>query len=560
MRRGTLLAWLIVLTGSALTAAVVFVYYRVNVGEWIPTILPQVEEDSLYYLTQIREVLDGHPFLGNPFIREYADTTFPGLVLPVWIAAIPGLFGASVNVIFTINAFLYSILMGALFYLLCLHASRGNRTIAVLTAIVGVASLHNLLIRPVVMQVIYPAEALFLLAFFGVLVQPRNKWLYAALGATAVLAFYLYPFLWMFAFTAIGLLTSMKVWQRDGHAIRSLAAMIAGIGLLCIPQIITLFSLFHNELAAALNERVGLVHTHLVLPLTILNNKYVILLVLVLLLLRLRRSLRPVEALLLLSGGALLIGSVSNVVTGQLMDFHSHFWRLSLPLNIVAIATFIPAVLKKTDRWERLLTGFCLILLVFTTLNRTFIRANAYSYLVPERFSVTAHRAVQDYERIFRFFNEKGIRNQVILADGTLGQYIPLYTDNYLFYIRRGGLHTIPGPELLTRFLTYYVDQVDANFLRNEVDGYAGAGPIQTAMYRTAYGDPVQPIDLAGGNVFIRKALREHEAIRKEYDSTLRKFHVTYVVIDNRSAENPRPPQKKQEVYHDDRFTIYRLE
>ncbi|MDD5751621.1 MAG: hypothetical protein PHS73_03835 [Candidatus Peribacteraceae bacterium] len=559
MQRRDVLAWITVLAGCALSAAVLFLYYRTATGSFLPAVLPQVEEDSLYYLSQVKEVLDGHPALGNPFIREYADASFPGLRLSVWLAAVPGLFSADINVIFAVNALLYSLLTGALFYVLAMRMTSGRRALSAAGAIVGTASLHNLLIRPVIMQTVYPAFLLFLIALFAVLQKPHRWRRYIFLAAALSLVFYIYPFCWMTAFIAVGLLFLWRIWQRDGQALKLLLLTGAITFIICLPQILTTIALFHDPVASLINVRSGLVETHHVLPITILNLKYTIFLCVIVLCLRTQRRLTAPETLLLLIGTSLVIGATSNVVTGKEMDFDTHFWRLELVMNVLGVVAFLPAVLQKSRSLERIGAGLLAAALLFTVVNRTFIRVNAYRYLRLAAEAAPFHRSLQEYHRVFAFLREQGVHNQVILCPERMNAYIPVYTENYVLHHFRAGLHVIPADELRARFLTAYADRIDAAFLREGTELYAGLRPARTAVYRNAFGGNVQPIDLIGGENYVQSALQEHAGIVQHYDQELRRFGVTFVVVDAQDPHNPRIPASADEVFRDERFTIYRL-
>ncbi|MEK7563580.1 MAG: hypothetical protein AAB544_04270, partial [Patescibacteria group bacterium] len=206
--------WALVLLGSFFLATAPFVLFRLQLGMWLPDILPQVSSDALYYVKQMREVVDGHPSIGNPFIREYADAHFPGLVFPMWLGAVPGILGLGVNGMFAFNTIFYGVLGGVLLYVLCLKFTKGSQIISIGTTLIGVLSLHNFLIRPI-LQIVYPTLAIFLLCLLGVLEKPHGKWRYAGLGLVAVFAFYLYPHLWMPIFAAIGFLFLRALWMRD---------------------------------------------------------------------------------------------------------------------------------------------------------------------------------------------------------------------------------------------------------------------------------------------------------------------------------------------------------
>lgn len=549
------------LTGSALVATLPFLYFHSATGAWLPRILPQLSSDSLYYLKQIREVMDGHPWLGNPFIREYASARFPGLILPIWIGAVPGLlaWGAlGVNGVFAFNVVAYHLLAGAVFFLLLRRLTGGRVWLAAALTLVAVASLHGLLIRPI-LQIVYPALAAFLLALLGVLEHPRDSWRYVLLGALSIVAFYLYPHLWMPTFAALGFLTLRALWLRDRPAMLRVAAMWAGIVLLCVPQIRIILSLFSDPLAAELNVRSGLVETHRVLPLTIFNLKYMILLVGGLLFLRTRRALSRHEVVLLLIGGGILAAGFSNVVTGKEMDLDTHPLWMAFFVNVAAIAVMAASFLNERANpgrasASRTIVGMLLAAFVFTTTAR--IVRNAFPYPVT---GITTPRPIQDFARVFDFLERDRPGQHVILAPNLLGSYVPLHTDDYLLYSRYAVLHVIPTEELMERLLVQRVDTITEKSFTGDLGAFLGWGIGRAWGYRAAYGEEVSELDLAGGPALVQRALALHRDISARYEDYLRKYHVAYVITDAQADDNPRVPKGAEVAFKDERFTVYRL-
>ena len=552
-------AWLIVLLGILAITAIPFAFYASISGEFLPTILPQLEQDTLYYLTQVRELFDGHSSLGNPYIRDHADDHFPGLLLSMKLAAIPGLFGLGINMIFAVNLLLYSLLTGALLFVICRKMHPKHPLMISGLAVLGVAIMHVDLMRPI-MQTIYPSFILFMMALLWVLDDLYDRKRAAALGAITVVSFYMYPYFWMTAFTAVGLLFLRSIFQRDWKAVRLQLLMIVGITLLCIPQILAIVALFYDEVVRELNLRIGLVQSHFIMPLTWWNMKYCIATTLGLLLLSTRRKLSSAEWMVLMVGGAMWIGSMSNVISGKAMDFETHFWRLSLPWSIIALAVLAKSFAMHKQMIQRLVTGTLCTLLFLTTLNRAAIRSNSFAYLHRRDAIAINHHSVKAYEPVFAFLNSELQPEQVILSADAIGVYIPLYTSHYLLYEVKAFLHTIPNAQLMTRFLVHNVDRVDDAFLRSNAHYATGIAPTSTAKYHRAQGKDVTFLDFVGGDAFIEKALSEHQKIDREYDAYLEQFDVTYVLIDNLADRNPRIPRNTQDVYSDERFTLYALE
>jgi hypothetical protein len=102
-----------------------------------------------------------------------------------------------------------------------------------------------------------------------------------------------------------------------------------------------------------------------------------------------------------------------------------------------------------------------------------------------------------------------------------------------------------------------YADQINADFIRNEVESIVGLAPTRTALYKNAYGGSVQPVDLAGGETFVRKVLDAHTQVLGSYELLLKKYHVAYVITDALSKRSPRVPKGVKRIYVDERFAVY---
>ena len=174
------------------------------------------------------------------------------------------------------------------------------------------------------------------------------------------------------------------------------------------------------------------------------------------------------------------------------------------------------------------------------------------------RFDAAAAQELQDYRRVLTFLETAAPGEEVILAPDLLSNYIPLYSNDYVFFDGWALLHVIPDHELLERFLVQHVDATD-EFLRNNVRSVAGWGPGRAARYQNAYGGRVKPITFFGGEEFIRSALKKHRDIQSQYEVYLQKYHVKYAITDTEAQDNPRIPGGASVIYTDDRFTLYQL-
>ncbi|MDD3897305.1 MAG: hypothetical protein PHU04_05735 [Candidatus Peribacteraceae bacterium] len=550
-------------------AAIPFTYMHWATGLALPDVLPQLEADSLYYLVQMNEVLSGRWLLGNPYFMEYGELRSPAILLPIWIASLPGALGLSINSIFAVNICVYTILTGLFFYILLFRATKGNAFLSITLSIVGVAYVHNLIVRPAIMQTVYPAFLLFLIAFLLYLEKPDNVWRAVGVAITAALGFYMYLYVWMTAFTMIGLVLLWSLLRRNGPLIRSQIIVWPLTGALCMSQIVLMMRDRSDPMFVELAYRTGLISTHLIHPLTVFNLKYVILTVAALILLYWKRTMPKSAVLVLITSIALVIAATSNLVTGAMLDLSTHLWRLSLVIAPPAIACFLLIAWKERERklWERLVAGCCAILLLATAAQHIVIRANAFPYLRNLDAGKVTNSKIQQYKPVLDFLNSLPAKRQVILTMGYIGAYVPLYTDHTLLFLGTGRFNPIPTAELQERFLVQYVDSIDPEFIRKNVRELAGIGPLREQEYtevcRTlpfcSADTTAHPIEHIGGNTFVEDMMELHEKIDREYEERLAKFHVSLIVVDKESGQSPRIPESATRIYNDDRFSMFQL-
>src|SRR3989344_3093921 len=66
-----------------------FFYFQKSLGDEYKGILNQVIDDELFYMARIKDVMDGHPTLGNAYLLEHKNQLPQQLFLPEWLLAQP---------------------------------------------------------------------------------------------------------------------------------------------------------------------------------------------------------------------------------------------------------------------------------------------------------------------------------------------------------------------------------------------------------------------------------------------------------------------------------------
>lgn len=559
----------VVILACICMAMVPFLYLRLATGSFLPVVMPEFHSDLWYYITQIDEVMSGRWLLGNPYFIEYGHMRSPAILLPIWIAAIPGLLGLPINTVFAINIFIYTIVIGILFYILLSHCTKKNVLLTVLLSILGVGYVHNLIVRPAVMQTVYPVFLLFLITFLLYLEQPNNKKKMLCLIVAIALSFYIYLHLWMITFTMLGLLLLWNIIRRQYSSLRSIVTVILLSLILCIPQILVLIGDSTNPMFADISYRNGLIKSHLVHPITILNLKYTILTAITLALLYRKRLMPKSAAMVLLASMGIIIAATSNIFTGMMLDFMAHPWRLSLIITPLAIACFILIAWKEKDRqlWEKIVAGLVATILLGTAINHTFIRMNSFGYLRNNSEEKFAHKSMGEYAQVLDFLNTLTPKRQVILAGSRLDSVIPLYTDHTLLFYAPGRYNVIPTKEHQERFLVQYVDHITPDFLRQHLGDYIELGVFREQEYAEACKtvpfcktDSITDItERAGGNSMIQEKLDWNKEIDNNYEEWLKRFSVSLIAVDKEQEYSFRIPESAVRIYDDKRVSVWQL-
>ena len=113
--------FLLVALGTTLVPAIFVIYKAGGLSSW-QGVLPPGTTDSRYYYARIHEVLDGHLFIGNPYVYERRGDYSPAFFLPDAVSALPMLLGLPFNAGVVLNMFVWSFVFLLLSFTLFLTA------------------------------------------------------------------------------------------------------------------------------------------------------------------------------------------------------------------------------------------------------------------------------------------------------------------------------------------------------------------------------------------------------------------------------------------------------
>ncbi len=520
----------------ALAATVIpatFVIHEVGGWQNWQGVLPKGTTDSLYYYARIKEVVDGHPLNGNPYVYEYQDTFAPAFFLPDIISALPMLLGVSFNIGVLINVFVWSLMFLMLAFFLFKLLKMPEKWTALWSVMLFVSA-YSFVLRPTIMQIIYPVFFLFLMALLKFLHEPfvRRRVVYLSLASAGT--FYIYTYL---SYIVVLTLASVFLWYLVTKRFKELKALVSvGLSstLLLIP--FSLYTLMQIESPYYFEtfSRIGLMSTRIPAIEAFFYGRWVVLGMLLAWLVPLKQKVFWFSI-----GVALLLGLFLNVITGVELQLSIHIGRfvilwMAIILG-VALYEFYYSITFKNNKAKYMAIAVLLLML------SVGVARSIYRGLDFFKFNNRGDKIadLQPYASPLEWLNEYVSEQSVIWANESVSQYIPIMTRHYPLFFHGAMLHNISTQELEDRYLlSRSMNTVVSEDLKRDFSLYSGKLPLQDEEY-------------------FKQMLERFDAIKTNQATLLEQFNVKYLIIDR--TRDDVPIYLPEPLYDDGRFVILPL-
>ena len=542
--------------------AIPFISLRARAQAGYAGVLPYVNDDELFYMARIQDVLDGHPTLGNAYLWEHKGAMPLQLFFPEFLLAGPlKLLGESP----VTGRVLYSVLLPPVTFLLVyalLYRLVGERRTA---SCLAAALLFGFYIhdfnRPVSPQFNFPFWLLQLLLLHRLVENPSSGRIVLANAATFGLLFYLYPYYWTYYAVVFAVLAGLS-WRTD-HALaaRVVVVMAAGI-VLGAYSLYSVYQTHHTPEGLESLHRAGLIHSRSPSGVKILAWSLPVLAAYVIAARRRQWPGGRIPRLLVASVMAGVIGVNQHLVTNSNVQFSSHY---ALPSAFAAafaaaflLARFLPA---DTDRRLRVVSATQLLALLVALLG-------AATYVRQAIQVSTDDVAAQRYGPVLDWLARDAPRDSVVFANDALTDRIPAYTGCNVFFAKDALYFTLSDQEVLDRFLLHhYYDPVDHTFLQKSERAVFGgryvhavAHVAQSNKIRRLLGMATLDVPLVPKDVLDRALARFAVLRRRHLSDVLASYRIDYFVWDRvRDAHwQPDPDLTAEIAFENDGVTIYR--
>ena len=555
---------------------------------------PPTYTDDDYYYARIREVIDGYPLLGNPYFYEHRDAIAPAFFFPDWVAAIPGLLGASFMAMLSIDFSLWSLVIGLLLF--AFFRRRGLPDVWCTAAVLfSYTQVYMHTLRPVSMQLVYPVFLFFLLTLYAWSEYPRKKYNGILLALATALTFYDYSYLSQTVIVFLGIVFFNHLLRREWQRVVVLMRIGMLAILVTIPALFIMWQQLSDPSYWETMVRIGFIHTHIPTFESLLVCLRVASLASLVVLLwswvptfRASTTFKNVFQPFIFFGVALCIVSTSNIITGSELQTASHIERfVTLWL---AMGTSLAAYQLFTHRdalWGITFLRKALIIIVGLFVCVANVRVANIQYMGdlaiffhPQKERIESMREVQEYMPALQWLDSQDSDPKVVWADpdSLVARDISVFTKDYVLYVQSGTLHLMSTDEVRERYLVAIsASNPTKDSIAKDVWTWAGTAyytdfanaanrPTKACMrlYLSRIGIDcgtlVTPAEL-NADMYESMYTRYVSEIQPNIQAELQKFHVTYIMKDTKKDLTFHPERLKntQQIYSDGRFVIYKL-
>lgn len=422
-----------------------------------------VVKDTGFYMARVKDVIDGHPYLTNPYIYEHKDGAPMQFWLPEFILAQPiKWFGLSIATGFILWTFVLTTIIALLTYAILLTITRSKYwgLLGVTLLSLGLFGIKFLRIPPHGFTFVFWLTTLLCLLLF----IKNNKTRYILASAISFgLLFSIYPYYWTFyvvvfaVFIALGIL----IYRRE-IPFKKYALIFGGGLVIGIPYFISMWQSSNLPGYSESLARLGLIHTHF--PSGIDSVIVASITAVIFIIMYMRKVVTINHQSVFLFSGVLSAAIVINqhLITGKNVEFSSHYMLGNMYwCAFVLIYLLAQWVSTQSDKIRRVIVVVCTLIVVPMGLyGATKVVNQQVVYRQAEDY-------VQNYAPIFDWLNENASPDEVVFANDDLSGYIPIYTAQNVYFSGLAILSFMTDDEAYRRFITNrYFDKFDTDYVR----------------------------------------------------------------------------------------------
>ncbi len=560
-----------------------FFYFESKLGSNFHGIFSEIVNDELFYYARIKDVVDGHPLLGNAYLSEYKSALPQQVFLAEYLLAQPiKLFNLNINTAHLIYNFLFPAIALILTYL-ALYLISKSRFWAIIFSLFLFFGLYLIdFIRPVSPQfnfIFWLTQFIFLWLLINSRNNPNLQMYpnstniicsirmfirrFGLLSANALnfgLLFYIYAYYWTFYLIFLLLLIAAYFFYNRELSYKIFSIIIGGL-ILATPYF------YLNYLASKLPEytetltRLGLIYSRFPSGIRIVSWSLLGLLAFGFAIWRKFIKLGT-KTIFFISGIlASIIAVNQHLITGRNIEFSSHYSMGAIFFLVFAVA-YLWQKLRERHNNLKLLSAVLLIIVLAVVASGLYGHSRRVFALNKEIIYF------QNYTPIFNWLNKNTEKDSVVYANPILSRLIPVYAANNVFYAQDANLFFISDKEVLNRFiLNNFFEDFNKNFITENVRSIYGFRYIDTYGHavqgnklRHLLGLKMEPEVYLPEEAIQKVVLQARELQKNNFLWELKKYRIDYFVWDKNKNPNWRVNERAlKPVFQTENLAIYQV-
>ncbi|MHB1316310.1 MAG: hypothetical protein ACYCZW_00445, partial [Minisyncoccota bacterium] len=421
-----------------------------------------VMDDIIYYQVRVKDVLDGHSFLTNPYLYEHKDGFSMQFWLPDYIIAKPiGWLGVSVPVGFILWTFVLTFILTIISYSI-LYILTGSKKWSLLVSTL----LHLGLFGLTFLRLPSPAfNFIFWLStlFFSLLWIKRGGNKCAVLTAVSFgLLFHIYPYFWTFYVTLFGVYLILGFFLRiPDFQYKKIIFVLFGAGIIGIPYFVSLVQSSHLSTYTESLARLGLIHTHFPSGIDSVILASIVILVFLYMFLKKQIELNKLNTFLFSGVLTSIIVINQHVITGNNLEFSSHYYLGNMFWLAFSGSYLVYIFIQKRSVFiKKIIFISCIVfILLISLLGIKNVLNQQATYNESEIYS-------QNYAPIFHWLNRNAKPDDVVYTNDDIGYFLPVYTSQNVYYSAFSILFFMTDKEVEDRFIiNHYFDTFTREYI-----------------------------------------------------------------------------------------------
>lgn len=518
-------------------------------GEDFRGIYPSFSDDEIYYQARVREVIDGHFAIGNPYIKEHENDPFIQPPVAEWIIAfIARATHLSVPLVSMLSDLFFPFIGFVVLYFLLWRVAE-NKIASTFFSFLFFIFFLQTFGRPISPQLnfIFLISGLFVIIeiYFNREMSHRNvKTLNLLAGAIIGVTMFISPYYW----TSLILLYFLLIFSQ-AFIERSFAFIKKTLTWFsfAFAPLFLVYAAFYFRSSKILSyvessERFGLIRSHLpgsfsAIALGILTGA----------LLFLVRKHLSVKKIFFLASLVLSIFVLNwqNIITGQYLQFSSHYLLVTVLYVLIVLAVVSIEMLNQQSTriapryFSVLVTVFILSLLALLAFKQ---KSEIKRFISDYSFDRTALVMTQQKADVFNWLNKNTPPGSVVYSLG--GNYdflIPVYTKNKVYYNFYANLYLMHNSETEDRWIiqNLFNKSFDKDFIVEHQRDFWGNRFLDSYQFKEnrkkissfLIGREYTPSEQFNQDEIVGLEQRFLEFVEKDFYGAIKTFQVDYILI-----------------------------